>query len=168
MDLHSKLLKLGTILENGGKNDLSLRISKVVREINAAPAKAEGIEITDWNSFLTWWGNNRGQNLKYIFIDTFGADSDEAKKVSDLLKEADRHEANLHSFYMFLRNKAKQQKALLKQQNNTKLETGEEELELKPEESEEPEEDLDLEEIPEETEELEELEQEEDEDKEGE
>jgi len=158
MDIYTKLAKLGQKLED--KNgDLSLRVSRVLREINAAPAKAEGIEITDWNSFLTWWGNNRGQNLKYIFIDTFGSDSDEAKKVTDLLKEADRHEANLHAFYMFLRNKAKQQKQLLKQQG-AKLETGEEELELAPEEVGEGAEDLSLEEAPEEEEGLEDLEEE--------
>jgi len=157
MDFYSKLLKLGVILEEKGKEDLSLRLSRVVREINAAPAKSEGIEISNWGDFLSWWGNNRGQNLKFIFIDTFGENSDEAKKVSELLAEADTHEANLHSFYMFLRNKAKKQKSLLKQQQGgAKLETGEEELELKPEENAEPEpevEDLEgLEEIPEEEE----------------
>jgi hypothetical protein len=144
MDTYQKLLKLGMELENN--KDYSLRISKVLREINAAPAKADGIEISSWQDFLTWWGNNRGQNLKYIFIDTFGGDSEEAKKVSELLKEADKHEANLHAFYMFLRNKAKQQKALLKQQSGevSPLETGEEKVDLEPD-IESAAEDLDLE-----------------------
>lgn len=108
-DVIQKLQKLGALLEAKDLHEFSGRIPHFIREINAAPARESGVEISDWNSFLDWWGKNRGQNLKYVFIDTFGEKSEEVQQVSDLITAADKHEADLHAFYMLLRSKAKEQ-----------------------------------------------------------
>lgn len=103
------LEKLGELFEAKGLHDLSYRIPNIIREINAAPTQETGVEISDWNSFLKWWGENRGQGLKYVFVDTFGEGSEEVRQVEELVDEAEQHEQALHDFYMLLRAKAHEQ-----------------------------------------------------------
>jgi hypothetical protein len=86
-----------------------------MREVTAAAArqrlatnKADQIEIESWPDFLNWWNNNRGQNLVYIFIDTYGPGSDQVKMVKKLVSGAERHERELHDFYSKLRDLASQ------------------------------------------------------------
>lgn len=136
------LQKLGELFESRGLHDLSYRIPHVIREINAAPTQETGVEISDWNSFLKWWGENRGQGLKYVFVDTFGEGSEEVQKVEELVDQAEQHEKALHDFYMMLRAKAQQQQTPvsepeLKPEPGAPEENEEEELEESEEESEE-------------------------------
>jgi hypothetical protein len=102
----NKLLKLAVELEDKGFHEYSAKIPQLIREINAASSKESEVEISSWPDFLGWWNSNRGQSLSYIFIDTYGEDSEEAKEVQKLIDEANALEQHLHAFYMSLRNKA--------------------------------------------------------------
>ena len=101
-----KLLKLAIALEAKGYHAESAKIPQLIREINAASNKDSDVEISSWPDFLGWWNNNRGQALSYIFIDTYGDDSEEAHEVQKLIQESNALEQHLHSFYMSLRKKA--------------------------------------------------------------
>ena len=102
----SKLLKLAVALEEQGFYEHSEKIPQLNREINAANSKESEVEISSWADFLGWWNSNRGQALSFIFIDTYGEDSEEAQEVQKLIEEANALEQHLHSFYMSLRKKA--------------------------------------------------------------
>lgn len=101
-----KLLKLAIALEAKGYHTESGKIPQLIREINAASNKDSDVEISSWPDFLGWWNNNRGQALSYIFIDTYGDDSEEAHEVQKLIQESNALEQHLHTFYMSLRKKA--------------------------------------------------------------
>src|SRR5690606_13991911 len=93
-------------LESAGLHAEATKIPKIIREINAASSKDSDLEISSWPDFLGWWNNNRGQALSYIFIDTYGEGSEEAKEVQKLIQESNALEEHLHGFYMRLRKKA--------------------------------------------------------------
>lgn len=101
-----KLLKLAVELEDQGFHEYSAKIPQLIREINAAASKESEVEISSWPDFLGWWNSNRGQSLSYIFVDTYGEDSEEAQEVQKLIDESNALEQHLHAFYMSLRNKA--------------------------------------------------------------
>ena len=108
----SGLMKLASECERRGQDDLSYSATAIAREVRANlqrqrhAAKGDQIEIESWPDFLNWWNNNRGQNLAYIFIDTYGADSEQVKMVKKLISSAEKHERELHEFYMKLRDMA--------------------------------------------------------------
>jgi geranylgeranyl pyrophosphate synthase len=106
-----KLYKLAIALEAQEMHDESVKIGRLIREINAAPSKDSDVEISSWPDFLGWWNNNRGQALSYIFIDTYGENSEEAQEVIKLIQESNALEEHLHKFYMQLRQKAQQSAA---------------------------------------------------------
>lgn len=111
----SKLAKLAVEAERRGLSEISFKTGVSMRETLAAEArklhaaKGDQIEIESWPDFLNWWNNNRGQNLTYIFIDTYGANSEQVKMVKKLVNSAEKHERELHEFYMKLRDMASQQ-----------------------------------------------------------
>lgn len=107
----NKLKKLGLLLEQAELFNLSVKIPRLIREINAAPTRETGVEISDWGSFLDWWGKNRSQGLVYVFTDAFGEGSEEVQQVKELIDEAEEHERKLNDFYMMLRRKAQEQNA---------------------------------------------------------
>jgi len=110
--IKEKLLRLASESEKRGFDDISSKIASILRETRAhglllrLAAKSDQIEIDSWPDFLSWWNNNRGQNLSYIFVDTYGANSEQVKLVKRLVKDADKHEKDLHEFYMKLRDLA--------------------------------------------------------------
>lgn len=104
-----KLLKLAVAFEAKDLHEESVKIAALIREINAANSKDSDVEISSWPDFLNWWNNNRGQALSYIFIDTYGDNSEEAQEVIKLIQESNALEEHLHGFYMKLRRKAQQQ-----------------------------------------------------------
>jgi hypothetical protein len=104
-----KLYKLAAALESSGCHDESAIVARLIREVNAAPSKDSDVEISSWPDFLGWWNNNRGQALSYIFIDTYGENSEEAQEVIKLIQESNALEEHLHKFYMKLRSKAQSQ-----------------------------------------------------------
>lgn len=112
----SKLAKLAIEAEKRNLDDVSFRACAAMREATAAAArqhlaanKGDQIEIESWPDFLNWWNNNRGQNLIYIFIDTYGPGSEQVKMVKKLVNAAERHERELHEFYSKLRDMASKQ-----------------------------------------------------------
>ena len=107
-DIVTQLLRVATIAEDRGLHEVSAEIAGILREINAAPAAKSGVSIENWPDFSRWWESNRGQNLEFIFVDTYGEDSEEVKLVRELLKKADEYEKTLHGFYMTLKNKQQQ------------------------------------------------------------
>jgi hypothetical protein len=104
--MKEKLLKLAGLLEAQGFYEESGKIPGLIRELTAAASKDSDVEISSWPDFLGWWNNNRGQSLSYIFIDTYGEDSEEAQEVQQLIQESNALEQHLHAFYMSLRKKA--------------------------------------------------------------
>jgi len=111
------MLRTAERLEAKGFDTEAFRFVQLIREANiastfsqkileAAPKESE-VEITSWPDFLSWFQTNRGQNLVYVFIDTYGAESPEAQQIASLVEESNKHESALHQFYMDLRNKAK-------------------------------------------------------------
>lgn len=107
-----KLMRLAALAERRGLDDTSVAIAKVIREIRAGvarlAAKDSNIEVESWPDFLNWWNNNRGQNLTYIFMDQYGADSEQVRLVKKLVRAAEQHEKDLHEFYLKLRELASQ------------------------------------------------------------
>ena len=107
-----KLLLLATEAERRGMDNISAGIASLLREASAhdlrlrIAAKSDQIEIDSWPDFLGWWNNNRGQNLSYIFVDTYGPNSEQVRLVKKLVKDAEKHEKDLHEFYMKLRDLA--------------------------------------------------------------
>ncbi len=104
----SKISKLAVELEARGFDAESFKLAQVARDITAAPVKESDVEVTSWLDFLNWFNSNRGQALAYIFVDTYGENSPEAQTIAQLLEESNKLEADLHAFYMTLRNKAMQ------------------------------------------------------------
>lgn len=104
--MKDKFLKLAVALEAEGYHEESGKIPSLIRELTAAASKDSDVEISSWPDFLGWWNNNRGQALSYIFIDTYGEDSEEAQEVQNLIQESNALEQHLHAFYMSLRKKA--------------------------------------------------------------
>jgi len=111
----SFLRKLAAEAERRGLDDISYRIGSSLREIEAeetirlAASKSESnIEVESWPDFLNWWNNNRGQNLIYIFMDSYGPDSEQVRLVKKLVRDAEKHEKDLHEFYRTLRDLASQ------------------------------------------------------------
>ena len=111
----TKLAQLAIEAERRNLDDVSFRAGVAMREAVAAAArqrlaanKGDQIEIESWPDFLNWWNNNRGQNLIYIFIDTYGPGSEQVKMVKKLVNAAERHERELHEFYSKLRDLASQ------------------------------------------------------------
>lgn len=112
MDIEATLRKLAAAAERRGQDNVSALIARTIREHRAAgirvAAKESNIEVESWPDFLNWWNNNRGQNLIYIFIDQYGGDSDQVKLVKKLVRDAEKHEKDLHEFYRTLRDLASQ------------------------------------------------------------
>lgn len=110
----TKLARLAEESERRRLDDISFKAGAAMREARASAqrklhaAKGDQIEIESWPDFLNWWNNNRGQNLTYIFIDTYGANSEQVKMVKKLVNSAEKHERELHQFYMKLRDMASQ------------------------------------------------------------
>jgi len=110
--IKEKLLLLATEAERRGLDNVSADIASLFREASAhslrlrIAAKSDQIEIDSWPDFLGWWNNNRGQNLSYIFVDTYGPNSEQVRLVKKLVKDAEKHEKDLHEFYMKLRDLA--------------------------------------------------------------
>lgn len=109
----SKLAHIAIEAERRNLDHVSFKAGVAMREARASVArrrlaanKSDQIEIESWPDFLNWWNNNRGQNLTYIFIDTYGANSDQVKMVKKLVNAAERHEKELHEFYSKLRDMA--------------------------------------------------------------
>lgn len=113
-NIHSKLAKLARAVESRNLDEVSYQIGIAMREAQASAtyklvaAKGDQIEIESWPDFLNWWNNNRGQNLTYIFIDTYGANSEQVRLVKKLVSAAEKHERDLHGFYTKLRDMASQ------------------------------------------------------------
>lgn len=112
----TKLARLACEAERRNLDQVSFRAGAAMREARAAATrqhlaanKADQIEIESWPDFLNWWNNNRGQNLIYIFIDTYGPNSEQVKMVKKLVSAAERHERDLHEFYSKLRDLASEQ-----------------------------------------------------------
>jgi len=108
------LKNLAAEAERRGQDAISYRIGAFLREVHAnetirLAAKSESnIEVESWPDFLNWWNNNRGQNLIYIFMDSYGHDSEQVKLVKKLVRDAEKHEKDLHEFYRTLRDLASQ------------------------------------------------------------
>jgi hypothetical protein len=113
MDIEAHLRKLAAVSERRGLDDVSANIARAIREHRAGlireAAKESNIEVESWPDFLNWWNNNRGQNLIYIFMDQYGADSEQVRLVKKLVRDAEKHEKDLHEFYRTLRDLASQQ-----------------------------------------------------------
>lgn len=107
--MSDKLKRLAVALEKAERHDEAAKVAELIREVNAAKSSESDVEISSWVEFLGWWTENRGQSLSYVFIDTYGEDSPEAKAVAQLIKESNDHEKNLHNFYLDLRRKAQSQ-----------------------------------------------------------
>lgn len=104
-----KVVKLAETCEKKGFDDESFELVRLARELNVTAApKDSDVEIASWPDFLTWFQSNRGQALTYVFIDTYGEESQEAQQIKQLVDEANAHEAALHEFYMNLRNKSRE------------------------------------------------------------
>tara|TARA_R100000656_G_scaffold104176_1_gene76183 strand:+ start:223316 stop:223801 length:486 start_codon:yes stop_codon:yes gene_type:complete len=107
------LSQIARLAETRNLDDVSTRLASLQREINCnrsvTAAKGDQIEIESWPDFLNWWNNNRGQNLTYIFMDTYGGDSEQVTMVKKLVRDAEKHEKDLHEFYLRLRDLASQQ-----------------------------------------------------------
>lgn len=112
MDIEAHLKKLAAVSERRGLDNVSAGIAKTLRELSAGSlreaAKESNIEVESWPDFLNWWNNNRGQNLIYIFMDQYGADSEQVRLVKKLVRDAEKHEKDLHEFYRTLRDLASQ------------------------------------------------------------
>lgn len=124
------LMKLASLIEKRGlSDDLSYKMAKAIREVNMAAgireAKADSnIEVESWPDFLNWWNNNRGQNLVYIFMDTYGPDSKQVSLVKKLVRDAEKHEKDLHEFYRTLRDLASRSMTMEQQQGVSKPNQG--------------------------------------------
>lgn len=147
--LIQKIQKLAASAERRNQDKLAFRLVAVAREVSASSsrilkaAKGEEIEVESWPDFLSWWNNNRGQNLVYIFIDTYGDDSEQVSKVRSLVDEASAHEKTLHEFYMWLRSSGQgDDSGLPLDEGDSDLPAEEPPMEEDP--MREPEEDLDL------------------------
>jgi len=114
-DVFSKLARLAIEAERRNLDGISFRAGVAMREATASASrqllatKGDQIEIESWPDFLNWWNNNRGQNLVYIFIDTYGPGSEQVKMVKKLVNSAEKHERELHEFYSKLRDMAGKQ-----------------------------------------------------------
>lgn len=106
------LMKLAALAERRGLDTVSANIARTIRELRAdeqrTAAKESNIEVESWPDFLNWWNNNRGQNLIYIFMDQYGPDSEQVRLVKRLVRDAEKHEKDLHEFYRTLRDLASQ------------------------------------------------------------
>lgn len=80
----------------------TLKIARLIREVNAAK---EDVEIESWSDFESWWTNNRSQSLVFTFVDIYGEDSPEVQQVRELVEMSETLETKLHGFYMELRKK---------------------------------------------------------------
>jgi hypothetical protein len=109
-EARDKLLRLAAQAESRNLDGVSARIAAAIRELNAASlreaasSKESKIEIESWPDFLNWWNNNRGQNLVYIFMDSYGHGAEQVQMVKKLVNAAEKHEKDLHEFYMKLRD----------------------------------------------------------------
>lgn len=109
-EAREKLLHLAAQAERRNLDGVSARLASALRELNAASlleaasSKESKIEIESWPDFLNWWNNNRGQNLVYIFMDSYGHNAEQVQLVKKLVNAADKHEKDLHEFYMKLRD----------------------------------------------------------------
>lgn len=106
-----KLIASGA--ERRNLDGVSSKLAKVIREVQARSsrlaAKDSTIEVESWPDFLNWWNNNRGQNLVYIFQDSYGQNSEQVSLVKKLVRDADKHEKDLHELYGKLRDLAGKQ-----------------------------------------------------------
>jgi len=111
--LEARLMRLAAAAERRNLDDVSAHIGRAIREIRAndarLAAKESNIEVESWPDFLNWWNNNRGQNLVYIFQDSYGPNSEQVRLVKKLVRDAEKHEKDLHEFYRKLRDLAGQQ-----------------------------------------------------------
>lgn len=107
------LMRVAAGAEKRNLDSVSARIGSVIREVRAASSRVAGkdstIEVESWPDFLNWWNNNRGQNLVYIFQDSYGKNSEQVSLVKKLVRDADKHEKDLHELYGKLRDLAGQQ-----------------------------------------------------------
>jgi hypothetical protein len=112
-NIESQLMRLAAVAERRGLDGVSAKVAQAIRELHAqdtrTAAKESNIEVESWPDFLNWWNNNRGQNLIYIFMDQYGADSEQVKLVKRLVRDAEKHEKDLHEFYRKLRDLASAQ-----------------------------------------------------------
>ncbi len=112
MDIEANLMKMAAVAERRGLDSVSAGITRALRELRASSireaAKESNIEVESWPDFLNWWNNNRGQNLIYIFMDQYGPDSEQVRLVKKLVRDAEKHEKDLHEFYRTLRDIASQ------------------------------------------------------------
>lgn len=110
MTTKDRLMKIAAAAELRGLDGISARIAHALREMTAASSRLAGkesnIEVESWPDFLNWWNNNRGQNLVYIFMDTYGTDSKQVALVKKMVRDAEKHEKDLHEFYRTLRDQA--------------------------------------------------------------
>jgi len=113
MTIEAQLMRLAALAERRGLDGVSATLTRTIREhraeIQRTAAKESNIEVESWPDFLNWWNNNRGQNLIYIFMDQYGADSEQVRLVKKLVRDAEKHEKDLHEFYRTLRDLASQQ-----------------------------------------------------------
>lgn len=111
--IESRLMQLAAAAEKRNLDGVSASLGRAIREVRASfarlAAKESNIEVESWPDFLNWWNNNRGQNLVYIFQDSYGPDSEQVKMVKKLTRDAEKHEKDLHEFYRALRDIASQQ-----------------------------------------------------------
>lgn len=109
-NIESQLMRLAAAAERRGLDGVSANLARAIRELHAqntrTAAKESNIEVESWPDFLNWWNNNRGQNLIYIFMDQYGADSEQVRLVKRLVRDAEKHEKDLHEFYRKLRDLA--------------------------------------------------------------
>ena len=112
-NLEARLMRLAAAAEKRNLDEVSAQIGQAIREVRASyarlAAKDSNIEVESWPDFLNWWNNNRGQNLVYIFQDSYGPDSEQVRLVKKLVRDAEKHEKDLHEFYRTLRDLAGQQ-----------------------------------------------------------
>lgn len=104
--IYAQLRRLARLAETRNLDSVSAKLAAAMREVTAASSKDSQIEIESWPDFLNWWNNNRGQNLIYIFQDTYGNDAEQVTMVRKLVRDSEKHEKDLHDFYMRLRDMA--------------------------------------------------------------
>lgn len=107
-----RLKHIASDAERRNLDGVSAKIAGVIREVSARStrlaAKDSTIEVESWPDFLNWWNNNRGQNLVYIFQDSYGNNTEQVRLVKKLVRDAEKHEKDLHELYNKLRDMASQ------------------------------------------------------------
>jgi len=107
MSTKDRLNEAIRIAEGAGDAKLAFRLQQAGRSISAA--QQTEIDLESWDSFYTWWNNNRSEQLLFSITDTLGEQNPAVAHLKEVLQKQNELDKQLHNIYLGLKGEGEGQ-----------------------------------------------------------